>query len=130
MKESSTYQAILEKGYVEAYAEAYYEGMLAEAKRILRLLGDDAFGPPDARTAARIERINDVARLEELVMRMLTATSWQELLRRPAPCRKSGRRPTPSGAGRLPAEMGRERNLAQRRKGKSDLRLPWRLGAR
>jgi hypothetical protein len=47
MKESSTYQAILEEGEVR--------GAVAEAKKVLRLQGDDAFGPPDARTARAIE---------------------------------------------------------------------------
>jgi predicted transposase YdaD len=72
MKESSTYQAILEEGRGE--------GAVAEAKKLLRLQGDDAFGPPDARTAATIERINDLAQLEDLARRMRSATSWQELL--------------------------------------------------
>jgi predicted transposase YdaD len=38
MTESSTYQAILEEGRAE--------GAVAEAKKLLRLQGDDAFGPP------------------------------------------------------------------------------------
>ena len=56
MKESSTYQAILEEGRAQ--------GALAEAKKILRLQGDAAFGPPDAATAAAIERFTDLARVE------------------------------------------------------------------
>ncbi|MCI0459939.1 MAG: hypothetical protein L0Z62_23560 [Gemmataceae bacterium] len=75
MKESSTYQAILEEGRTE--------GAVAEAKKVLRLQGDDAFGPPDARTAARIERLDNLARLEELLKRIRTATSWQGLFGRP-----------------------------------------------
>src|SRR5262245_45073605 len=62
IKESSTYQAILEEGR----AEGLIEGAVAEARKLLRLRGDDAFGPPDARTAAAIERLDDLARLEEL----------------------------------------------------------------
>ena len=52
-QESSTYQAILEEGRTE--------GAVAEAKKVLLVLGDDAFGPPDARTATVIERIDDLA---------------------------------------------------------------------
>lgn len=76
MKESSTYQAILEEGR--------QEGFVAEAKKVLRLWGDDAFGAPDARMAAAIERINDLAQLEDLLRRVRSATSWQELLGLPA----------------------------------------------
>jgi predicted transposase YdaD len=72
MKESSTYQAILEEGRGE--------GAVAEAKKVLRLWGDDAFGVPDARTAATIERINDLAQLEDLLRRVRSATGWQDLL--------------------------------------------------
>jgi predicted transposase YdaD len=87
MKESSTYQAILEEGRGE--------GAVAEAKKVLRLQGDDAFGPPNARTAAAIERLDDLTRLEELLKRVRTAASWQELFGQPAPGRRSGRRSSP-----------------------------------
>lgn len=72
MKESSTYQAILEEGRGE--------GAVAEAKKVLRLQGDDAFGAPNARIAAAIERINDLAQLEDLLRHVRSATSWQDLL--------------------------------------------------
>jgi hypothetical protein len=91
MKESSTYQLIVEEGRATGLAE----GALAEAKKLLRLLGDDAFGPPDARTAAAIERIDDLARLEEMLKRVRTAGSWQELLGQPASGRRGGRRRSP-----------------------------------
>jgi hypothetical protein len=84
MKESSTYQAILEEGRIE--------GAIAEVKKMLRVLGDKAFGPPDTQTAVAIERLNDLARLEELFVRMLTVESWQELLGQPALRRRSKRR--------------------------------------
>jgi predicted transposase YdaD len=84
MKESSTYQAILEEGRAE--------GHIAEARKVLRLQGEEAFGPPDARITASIERLNDLVRLEELLKRMRTATSWQELLGTPAPAARNRRR--------------------------------------
>jgi predicted transposase YdaD len=96
MKESSTYQAILEEGRVEGRAEGRAEGAVAEAKKVLRLLGDDAFGPPDARTAAAIDKLGDLAHLEELLKRVRTAGSWQELLGQPGQGRHGGRRrPSP-----------------------------------
>jgi predicted transposase YdaD len=84
MKESSTYQAILEEGR--------REGALAEAKKLLRLWGDNAFGAPDARTAAAIERLNDLTRLEDLLRRVKSVTSWQELLGPPVGGSRKGRR--------------------------------------
>ncbi len=86
MKESSTYQAILEEGRGE--------GAVAEAKKVLRLQGDDAYGVPDARTATAIERINDLAQLENLLRRVRSASSWQELLGNPgnSPRKKRQRR--------------------------------------
>jgi predicted transposase YdaD len=88
MKESSTYQAILEEGRTEGRTE----GAVAEARKLLRVFGDRLFGPPDARTAAAIERIDDLARLEELCQRLPGAGSWQELLDQPAPGRRRGQR--------------------------------------
>ncbi len=89
MKESSTYQAILEEGRqegrVEGRMEGRNEGALVEAKKVLRLLGEEAFGPPDARITALIERLNDLTRLEDFLKRMRTAGSWQELFDRPKP---------------------------------------------
>ncbi len=83
MKESSTYQAILEEGRAE--------GAVAEAKRMLRLQGEAAFGPPDSRAAAAIERLDDLPRLEEMLLRVRTAASWPELLGRPPSARRGGR---------------------------------------
>ncbi len=84
MKESSTYQAILEEaraeGFALGYALGFAAGALAEAKKLLRLLGEEACGPPDAATAAAIEQLDDLARLEAMLRRVRTAGGWQELL--------------------------------------------------
>ncbi len=92
MKESSTYQAILEEGRtagrLEGRLEGRSEGAVAEARKLLRLIGDDAFGPPDARTAMAIDRIDDLGRLEDLLKRLRTAGSWRELLGRSTPRRR------------------------------------------
>ncbi len=86
MKESTTYQAILEEGEGR--------GAVAEARKLLRLLGEDAFVAPDARTVAAIESLNDLAQLEGLARRSRTAASWQELLGQ-SPSRRSGRKRSP-----------------------------------
>ena len=71
MEESSTYQYIISKGAVKG------------GKRLLMLQARKRFGPPDAETAAAIEAITDVERLEQLGERLLDISSWQELLATP-----------------------------------------------
>jgi hypothetical protein len=68
MKESTTYQAILE------------EGGANELRKVLLLLGDQRFGPPDASVRAMIEGTMDLARLEQWTAQLLKAGSWEELL--------------------------------------------------
>jgi predicted transposase YdaD len=93
MRESATYQAILEEGRIAGRLEGQSEGALAEARRVLRLVGDAAFGPPDAATAAQIEQLADLARLEEVLTRIRSAASWEVLLGPPP--RRRGRRRSP-----------------------------------
>jgi hypothetical protein len=69
MEESSTYRAIVRRGRVE------------EARHMLLLMGETKFDePPDPTARAAIENITDVAELEELGVRLVTADSWQELV--------------------------------------------------
>jgi predicted transposase YdaD len=99
MEESTTYQMIVERGRAEGLArglaEGRTEGAVGEARKLLRKFGDRALGSPDDRTAAAIDRIDDLARLEELCDRLPTVGSWQELLGLPAAGRRKGR-PGPS----------------------------------
>ncbi|WP_143392944.1 hypothetical protein [Fimbriiglobus ruber] len=76
MRESSTYQAILEEGREE--------GRENEAKDLLRLIGEKQLGPPDEQTTRAIDGIHDLARLRELITQVPTAGSWKELLAEPA----------------------------------------------
>jgi predicted transposase YdaD len=68
MKESVTYQAILEEGEVK------------EARKLLLLLGRDQFGEPSAEVQTALDALTDVSRLEELTLRLKHVSSWQELL--------------------------------------------------
>jgi predicted transposase YdaD len=68
MRESSTYQAILEEGQAEGIQKA------------LLLQGRKRFGAPDAATQEAVRGITDVGRLERMSERMLDALTWQELL--------------------------------------------------
>ncbi len=74
MKESVTYQAIINEGKAE--------GEIQGAQKILLLLGRDRFGEPSAEELAAIHAVTDVQKLGELSLRLLHASSWQELLGR------------------------------------------------
>jgi predicted transposase YdaD len=87
MKESSTYQAILEEGRTE--------GAVTEARKLLRRFGERAFGPPDARISTTIESIDDLSRLEALLDQLPSAASWHELLGQSARSGRGKRRQSP-----------------------------------
>jgi predicted transposase YdaD len=87
MEQSATYRAIVRRGREEGRAE----GRAEEARRMLLLLGEAKFGPPDAATRAALEAMTDLAHLEALGVRLVGAGSWQEVL---TPRRRNGRRKT------------------------------------
>ena len=72
MRESVTYQAILEEGEAKGRAEG--------VKRALLRVGQKRFGPPDAVILAAIKAITDPEHVEALVERVLDVSSWDELL--------------------------------------------------
>jgi predicted transposase YdaD len=80
MKESSTYQAIL--------AEGNAAGAVAEARKLIRLMGSSRFGDPDRRVSAALDRISDLETLEALSVRLLRAATWHDLLELPPPPRR------------------------------------------
>ena len=86
MKESVTYQAIVEEGVVK--------GRLEEARRILFRQGEQLFGQPaDAPARSRVESINSLDVLEGLTDRLLRVRTWEELLAEvAAPQARRGRR--------------------------------------
>jgi predicted transposase YdaD len=86
MEQSVTYQAIVRRGREEGRAE--------EARRFLLLLGESKFGVPDATTRGEIESIDDLGRLEELGVRLINVSSWQELLAAQPQRRRTSRRRT------------------------------------
>jgi predicted transposase YdaD len=92
MEESVTYQAIvrkgLEKGRAEGKVEGLAEGRAEEARQMVLLLGEQRYGPPDARSRRALDAITDRERLRQLALRLQTAGSWAELLELPPP-RKS-----------------------------------------
>lgn len=87
MRESDTYQAILEEGFErgvergrdEGRQEGREEGMVLGARRLLLAVGTPRFGEPDAATRGRIEAETSFARLEEWLSRTGSAESWSDL---------------------------------------------------
>ncbi|MFN0073118.1 MAG: hypothetical protein ACKVVP_16670, partial [Chloroflexota bacterium] len=92
MRESSTYQLILNEGRAEGRdqgraegrdegrAEGRDEGRATEARSLLLLMGTTKFGAPTPAARSALDSITDIARLERMGPRLLSATSWDELL--------------------------------------------------
>jgi predicted transposase YdaD len=68
MKESVTYQAIVEEGEVKGIRET------------LLLLGGKKFGPPDKSVIAALAKIDNIAKLKAMTERILDVENWQELI--------------------------------------------------
>lgn len=100
MEESVTYQAIIRKGEAKGKAEGKAEGEINEARRILLIVGTDAFGEPEATMTAAIHQIADRERLETLIKSVRNVTSWQELLAKPRSQRRNGEKRKRSGPKR------------------------------
>jgi hypothetical protein len=84
MKESTTYQAILQEGIQEGLQEGRQEGLamgaVNEARKLLVQLGSKQFGKPNAAMQAALNKIGDLEQLEALIERLGKAKSWQTLL--------------------------------------------------
>ncbi len=90
MKESVTYQEILEEGFEKGIEKGIERGIekgetkgrISEARSFILRSGTRKCGPPDAVTSQRLESIDDVPILEALMDRMLDTglTTWAELL--------------------------------------------------
>ncbi len=80
MKESATYQAILEEGKDIGREEGKDIGRIEGERNALLRLGSHRFGQPDVPTLESIQAITSVERLEQLMDRLLQAESWAELL--------------------------------------------------
>jgi predicted transposase YdaD len=75
MRDSSTYQAILQEGR--------QEGRVETLQNMLLRLGRHRFGAPSEAVRAGILAVTDAKQLERLTERLLDVSSWQELLERP-----------------------------------------------
>jgi hypothetical protein len=76
MKESSTYQAILEEGRIEGRVE----GAIEEARKILLMFGIPKLGCLSASTLIELANIDALDRLEAFIYRLDTVKNWPDLL--------------------------------------------------
>jgi len=90
VRESTTYQAILQEGRQEGREEGWRDGWRAgwrEGRRedrveVILRLGSQRFGGPDARTRESIEQVASLEQLTRWTDRLLTVESWEELIGR------------------------------------------------
>jgi hypothetical protein len=95
MKESVTYQAIIEEGEAKGIAKGEAMGEVKEAQKMLFLLGRNQFGEPSPEAAAALQALTDIGQLEALGVRLLRVSSWEELLGLNGPGkRRRGRKKT------------------------------------
>jgi predicted transposase YdaD len=80
MRESVTYQAILEEGRKEGEKRGWRRGRIRELHRVILRLGRVRFGEADEAVRQQIEAIRDIDRLEGLTERLVIVSSWQELM--------------------------------------------------
>jgi predicted transposase YdaD len=89
MRESVTYQAILEEGVLRGREEGRGEGELTEARRMIVLAGRRRLGEPSPVVSAALEQIASRERLEALMVRLVehpdSVETWEELLGGGAP---------------------------------------------
>jgi len=67
-----------------AWERGYAKGSLEQARRILIKLGTQQFGAPPERVVAVVQAMDDTAQIDSRIMRVLTATSWDETMASPA----------------------------------------------
>jgi predicted transposase YdaD len=80
MEESSTIRAFIEEGRQKGLQEGLEEGGAMEARRIIQLLGRIRFGDAGDAVGSRLDAISNLEKLEQLVERLFTVSSWDELL--------------------------------------------------
>jgi hypothetical protein len=83
VKESSTYQAIVQESEAKGEARGKIMGKLEALQEMVLLQGQQRFGRPSQRAKNAVRAITDIPRLERLAIRILDATNWRDLLDTP-----------------------------------------------
>lgn len=76
MKESTTYQAILQEGREEGREE----GRAEEARSLILRLGVKRMGNASSEVTAALRGVTDLAHLERMSDRLFEVESWDDLL--------------------------------------------------
>ncbi|MBC8135160.1 MAG: DUF4351 domain-containing protein [Fibrella sp.] len=80
MRESDTYQQILNEGRTEGRVEGRVEGRLQEARRMVVRAGRRRLGEATLEVETRLESVASLAQLETLVERVFDVETWDDLL--------------------------------------------------
>ena len=80
MKESTTYQAIVEEGRQNGRQEGRQEGEYAHARSVLLRLGRKHLGPPGLTVRDRLDALTDIEAIDLLIDRVDEVATWEELL--------------------------------------------------
>ena len=80
MRESTVYQRILNEGRTEGLTEGRTEGQIEGERRLLIRMATAKFGPASESVLARVRTVADPDELDRLGVRLLAATTWDELL--------------------------------------------------
>lgn len=93
MKESVTYQAIVQEGIQKGVEEGFQLGQAKEARQLLVRIGAKRFKmAPSPEQMGELEGMNDIDQLENLAERVLDVSTWTELLATPRPSRARRRK--------------------------------------
>lgn len=80
MKDSDTYQAILEEGVQKGREEGRGEGEHSEAVKILLRLGKKKWGDPPSTFEDSLASISDLTQIEHFIDRIEECSGWEDLL--------------------------------------------------
>lgn len=80
LEESTTYQAILQKGVSMGVVQGKAEGKAEGERNVLLRQGTAKYGPPSEKVTREIHSITDMERLTRMTYTILDAKSWEELL--------------------------------------------------
>jgi hypothetical protein len=80
VRSTGNYQNVQAHGYVQGVSQGMVQGPLLAARQLIRAQGEKRFGPLDRATAADLDAIADLDRLEAICERLLDAADWRELM--------------------------------------------------
>ena len=88
LEESSTYQALIQRGLARGVAmgieqgreQGHEEGLVDGARRSLQRLGEKRLGVPTAATQERIDSIGSLEQAEYFMDRLFSVETWDDLL--------------------------------------------------